>query len=91
MEAIVSAPASTDDDNSSVFGSGGEGSSVRWVSSYQSTAAIAAFLLAHAYDRCGEGVEVQRLGRFVGLVCESCGEQRVLEVVEEHDENGGER
>lgn len=88
-EAIVRAPASIDDDGAdSVAGSSGGGPSVRQVSPEQSTAAIAAFLLAHPNDTCGEQVEIERMSRFVGLVCDRCGEERVLEVVEDQEESG---
>lgn len=90
LEAIVPAPASTGDgDGDFLGGSSGEGPSVRRVSPEQSTAAIAAFLAAHPHATCGEQVEIERMGRFVGLVCDRCGEERVLEVVGERPDELG--
>lgn len=89
-EATVPAPASIDDgDGDSLTGSSGGDPSIRQVSPEQSTAAIAAFLLEHPYDICGEAAEVERMGRFIGLVCERCGEERVLEIVGERPDDLG--
>ena len=46
-------------------------------------AAMAAFLMAHPNEICGEGVEIEILGNLLCCSCEKCAEERTFVVTDQ--------